>query len=75
MSPKRSAPVTIPRLEIGTERGTHSPEPPVSSAGPPGRVGGRWETEREEGSEGSHPGFVAGHHQVCILVQNVDLKG
>ena len=55
---------------------THSPEPPASSAGPPGlrgRGGGSWKTEREEGSEGSHPGFVAGHHQVCILVQNVDL--
>ena len=71
MSPKRPAPVTTPRAEIGTE-------PPVSSVGPPGlrgRGGGRWEPEREEGSEGSHPGFVAGHHQVCILVQNVDLEG
>lgn len=74
-SPKRRAPVTIPRLEIGTERGNTLPVPRAASAGPPVRGGGSWETEREEGSQRSHPGFVAGHHQVCILVQNVDLKG
>lgn len=40
MSLKRSAPVTIPRLEIGNRAGNTSPEPPGSSAGPPGRGGG-----------------------------------
>lgn len=45
----------------------------LSPPGRRGRGGGGWEMPREKGREGSHPGFVAGHHQLCILVQNVDL--